>query len=494
MSEPATGTVTTRDQVRLSFARTAEICLNGIYYRLFRSLVTVSIVSVAIAFMMYMLAGSVIGNSVNQHARERALGYKAYDRWLSWAEEPFSRRTWVRILAGCGEGDYRAAAARQWGGMSPTELDAFLVAARGGDRYLTFFEALSPGKRMMLTEGMQDAFLLDWLLDESSREAFIGRLADMSAAPLPGTTADLRDYLETYRARLPAWRALERGRASAVDSLAARYPGERLGDLFAAPPPDFKAALQELGFADASVDLGPAAREGVFTRQISRLAGLLRSTPFRRDIAQRAGVSHVEVDLDVLRNVCSSRRGIAHFRESVERQELALEMDDETVQAVLERNRQRSRILEIEASTKGFAEGWLGFSIHTLWLIGVSFVVCIVGIANAMLMSVMERFREIATMKCLGATDGFVMVLFVLESCIQGIVGGIAGALLGLLLSLPDAMFKYGRLAWSVFPLEDVLVTALVAIGTGVVLAAVASMYPAYVAAKLVPMEAMRVE
>ena len=53
---------------------------------------------------------------------------------------------------------------------------------------------------------------------------------------------------------------------------------------------------------------------------------------------------------------------------------------------------------------------------------------------------------------------------------------------------------KYGGLIWTVFPTERVLSASLVAVGTGVFLAAVASVYPARVAARLVPMEAMRVE
>ena len=53
------------------------------------------------------------------------------------------------------------------------------------------------------------------------------------------------------------------------------------------------------------------------------------------------------------------------------------------------------------------------------WLITLSLLVCVVGIANAMLMSVTERFREIGTMKCLGALDSFIVKLFLLESTFQ---------------------------------------------------------------------------
>ena len=72
-----------------------------------------------------------------------------------------------------------------------------------------------------------------------------------------------------------------------------------------------------------------------------------------------------------------------------------------------------------------------------LWLVTMSLIVCVVGIANAMLMSVTERFREIGTMKCLGALDGFVVRLFLLESAFQGFVGALIGALIGVAVSIP---------------------------------------------------------
>jgi len=65
---------------------------------------------------------------------------------------------------------------------------------------------------------------------------------------------------------------------------------------------------------------------------------------------------------------------------------------------------------------------------------------------------------------------------------------------LGMALSLPVAYLNYGGLVWEVLPLRDILASGLVALVTGILLAAIASVYPAHVAAKLVPMEAMRVE
>ncbi len=55
------------------------------------------------------------------------------------------------------------------------------------------------------------------------------------------------------------------------------------------------------------------------------------------------------------------------------------------------------------------------------WIVILSLLVCIVGIINAQLMSVTERFREIGTMKCLGALDRFIVRLFVLEALDAGL-------------------------------------------------------------------------
>ena len=51
--------------------------------------------------------------------------------------------------------------------------------------------------------------------------------------------------------------------------------------------------------------------------------------------------------------------------------------------------------------------------VRSIWIITISLIVTIIGISNAMLMSVSERFREIGTMKCLGALSAFVRIIFI---------------------------------------------------------------------------------
>ena len=128
------------------------------------------------------------------------------------------------------------------------------------------------------------------------------------------------------------------------------------------------------------------------------------------------------------------------------------------------------------------------------WIVFLSLLVCVVGIVNAQLMAVTERFREIGTIKCLGALDSFVLRLFILEAGMQGLAGAGMGALLGGVASLLNGLIRFGLVAlkhicWLAVAKSLVLATA---IGCGLSLLGV--LYPAIVAARMQPVEAMRVE
>lgn len=128
------------------------------------------------------------------------------------------------------------------------------------------------------------------------------------------------------------------------------------------------------------------------------------------------------------------------------------------------------------------------------WIIILSLLVCVVGIVNAQLMAVTERFREIGTMKCLGALDRFVLRLFILEAVMQGLAGAGAGALIGALFSLINAVLSFGLITVSALSWSDVAMSVLYATVVGILLSLAGVMYPAIVAARMQPVEAMRVE
>ncbi len=128
------------------------------------------------------------------------------------------------------------------------------------------------------------------------------------------------------------------------------------------------------------------------------------------------------------------------------------------------------------------------------WIIVLSMLVCAVGIVNAQLMAVTERFREIGTMKCLGALDRFVLRLFLLEAGMQGIAGALAGALAGCFFSLANSGLKFGTAAFAYVSFADVAASVGIATLAGFLLSLAGVFYPAMVASRMQPVEAMRVE
>lgn len=128
------------------------------------------------------------------------------------------------------------------------------------------------------------------------------------------------------------------------------------------------------------------------------------------------------------------------------------------------------------------------------WLLVMALLTCAVGIANAMLMSVTERFREIGTMKCLGALDGLVVKLFLMESSFLGIVGAVMGIVFGVLVTVVAAMLQFGTMGLHYFPVAYGGWMALISVGAGIFLALFGTAGPAIMAARMRPVDALRVD
>lgn len=135
-----------------------------------------------------------------------------------------------------------------------------------------------------------------------------------------------------------------------------------------------------------------------------------------------------------------------------------------------------------------------GVGTAQIWLVSLSLLVCVVGITNAMLMSVTERYREIGTMKCLGALDSFVKKLFLLESLFQGFFGAVIGVVVGSLFAFLAGLVSYGGQVFAVMLYQRFLLWSAGALLVGIIMAVIGSMFPAAVAARMVPADAMRTE
>ena len=117
----------------------------------------------------------------------------------------------------------------------------------------------------------------------------------------------------------------------------------------------------------------------------------------------------------------------------------------------------------------------------------ISLLVGGIGIMNIMLVSVTERTREIGIRKALGATYNNILLQFLIESAVIGIIGGFLGVLLGV-----GASYAISALAgWkTVISVPVIFIAVIFSVGIGVFF----GIYPARKAALLDPIDALRYE
>lgn len=129
----------------------------------------------------------------------------------------------------------------------------------------------------------------------------------------------------------------------------------------------------------------------------------------------------------------------------------------------------------------------------------ISLIVGALGVANSMFTSVLEKTKEIGILKALGSTNNEILLLFVMESGLFGLVGGIIGVVVGALastvlsgaeiISIPGAGRGFGGTGTLVSP-----ALIIIAIALSTIIGILAGIIPARNASKLKPIEALRYE
>ncbi len=126
----------------------------------------------------------------------------------------------------------------------------------------------------------------------------------------------------------------------------------------------------------------------------------------------------------------------------------------------------------------------------------IALFVASLGIVNTMVMSILERTREIGILKSLGAQDGHVRLLFLVESALIGLLGSLGGLLLGWVISrVGSFVVKRIMVAQELPPMELFHLPVGIACGAiafGVAVSLAAGLYPATRAARIDPVLALR--
>ncbi len=140
------------------------------------------------------------------------------------------------------------------------------------------------------------------------------------------------------------------------------------------------------------------------------------------------------------------------------------------------------------------------FSTVSLFLGGIaaiSLLVAGIGIMNIMIVSLIERTREIGILKALGMKSRTVLYIFLTESVIIGLIGAVIGIISGWVLANVVSLFLgRGGIIGSALTITPILTPEVMlgALGFGVGISVIFALYPAWRASKLKPVEALRYE
>lgn len=164
------------------------------------------------------------------------------------------------------------------------------------------------------------------------------------------------------------------------------------------------------------------------------------------------------------------------------------------IEEALEKNHETSSfmVLTSEQLVKQITDSFKIIQVVFGGIAAVSLIVGGVGIANTMIMNVLERTKEIGIMKATGAQRSHILKMIVVESGIIGIIGGSIGIFIGYVMSLGINIAAEQYLGANVLSTAVTRELALFALGFAFIIGVLSGLYPAYRASKLDPIVALR--
>jgi putative ABC transport system permease protein len=122
----------------------------------------------------------------------------------------------------------------------------------------------------------------------------------------------------------------------------------------------------------------------------------------------------------------------------------------------------------------------------------ISLLVGGIGITNTMFTSVLERRKEIGVMKSIGAKNKDVLLVFLIESGLLGLVGGVIGAIIGLSLAFAVAEIANSALGSVILKVQVSYALLFLSIAFSFLIGLFSGVVPALQASKMKPVEALR--
>lgn len=484
-----------KKQVRLSLKKSFNFCKKGIIYRLFRSMLTLAVVIVAVAFLMSLLSESVIVSSVKMGIDDEVKEMREADTLLNHIFYSHSSMALSRKLAGVDGKPISTAEFAAVTGITQNKAEELMKQCKLENALLSFFENLDLGKRMILVKKNKGRAIFSYLTNKENWQEFKTGLENMKSVRLPCDIQELRLFLDKWKTYINDLQSARKGWLAAAAKLKTeqdKMTGSKDISDWMAKASDADAEKWRRAVVSAGFFLSP--------RTMTRVKKRMTVSSYENNIIKMLQNDEKRKEWKkVFKSLPGIEKQIQFLEDPRVEKILDNQFDLEQRSAVTKdfNNSKRLRGLEALLPPKKSSQDkvYFGFlSGSQLFLVIISFLVCMVGITNAMLMSITERFREIATMKCLGATDGFILTQFLIEAAIQGLFGGSLGMLLGLIVTILKSTLIYGEIVYTYFPFQMLTLCSIYTLILGVLISMLASIYPSIAAAKMAPMDAMRIE
>lgn len=476
----------------MTFGETLLFCTSSIRHRFSRSLLTLSVVVLAVAFFMFLQSSNIFRESVGRSVEKDIIESRYASSLLGMMYSAFPRSAFVKLVADSEKDARYSELLQSVLSVSKTEVHQLSLQAGQELDYLEFIESIGFGQRKMLFGRMTGRESLMYLTSKENFSKFEKNLLELKTLRVPGGLPNLAAYLKGYKdysdqisKLFQVWNEQRLALQKATDSICGDQP---LRQFLMVPGNEEKweQVMKANHFQIDKTDIKSVLDYLSKNILIERVQQVLLQPEYRKKWRLAYGQQKY-TRMEEKMMIIDSSTPMDILKEDFTRDELKLVGREFRTRKAL---RDLEMYLEIDVNSRSdsFLSG------RHIYLMVLSFIVCMVGIANAMLMSITERFREIATLKCLGATDSFILVQIMIEAFMQGAVGGAAGVIIGLLAAIIGTVAQVGMRVFSTFDFSQILVAAVLSFVSGIILAVIASLYPSTRAARMAPMEAMRVE
>jgi putative ABC transport system permease protein len=465
------------------------------YYRLARSAITVLILSLAVAFLSYVLNYGILSHDAEYSAYTELKANHLIGEWVSRLSAPDQKP--VIFADFLTKDNDRIQEFAAWAGLTDQDIFKTESAATQLNRFYEWFKNIPLSSRAILIADKDPAAVAEELTIPEKMNAFIAGITSLKLKPPLDAIDAMKKVIDAdLPYLLTVSERIQSGQNQAIRKVREGLDTVPLVSYFIAQSEDFRAQVESAGYRLSREDFKTMGDLAITEADAQKFSSLIAIPEVQAPIARHLGIQTIsEATAPRVIGWCTNRGRALWLADLVNKNAPGSGLTAaklENIGKVAGRNALLEKIVPSEIPQK--RTSLLSLPEKARWLVLLSFIVCIVGITNTMLMSVTDRFSEIATMKCIGAMDGFIMLLFVFEAFLQAIIGSVLGVTLGFALSFIRGLFSYNILAIESLRVLETIGASALSFITGIAIAAVAATWPSWAAARLAPMEAMRVE